>query len=106
MHLHHKPDFDACAARIEAWWQRRVLDRPPVTIQVYDDAYPPETFLAETFPFHERRRPRTASHSLRRRVGGNLRRHPRPTPGGNLAPNRPPGTRPPIALMADNTRLP
>jgi hypothetical protein len=46
MHLQAKPDFDACAARIEAWWQRRIIDRPPVTIDV--DA----EFLAETFPLN------------------------------------------------------
>jgi hypothetical protein len=34
MHLSLKPDFDTCFARYEAFWNRAVLDRPPVDIRI------------------------------------------------------------------------
>jgi hypothetical protein len=32
--LEHKPDFAAAAARLDAWWHGRIIDRPPVTLDV------------------------------------------------------------------------
>ncbi len=34
MELEHKPDFDEAMRRLEAWWDREIVDRPPVTIHV------------------------------------------------------------------------
>lgn len=34
MLLDTKPDFEPCMDRIEAWWQRELIDRPPVTLAV------------------------------------------------------------------------
>ena len=34
MELTTKPDFERCMDRIEAWWGRQIIDRPPVTINV------------------------------------------------------------------------
>lgn len=34
MDLECKPDFEKAQQRLEAWWDREVLDRPPVTIHV------------------------------------------------------------------------
>jgi hypothetical protein len=48
MRLENKPDFDACAARIDAWWQRQLADRPPVSIWTIES-----DFLSETFPYIE-----------------------------------------------------
>jgi hypothetical protein len=33
--LHCKPDFEQVMSRFEAWWQCEIIDRPPVTIDVY-----------------------------------------------------------------------
>jgi len=35
--LQHKPDFDKAMERMEAWWECRIIDRPPVTIHVRPD---------------------------------------------------------------------
>jgi len=35
--LKWKPDFDMALKRFEAWWNRAILDRPPVTIAVHSD---------------------------------------------------------------------
>jgi hypothetical protein len=37
MELLGKPDFAAALRRIEAWWHRQIVDRPPVTINVAPD---------------------------------------------------------------------
>ena len=29
-----KPDFERCLDRVEAWWERAIIDRPPVTLSV------------------------------------------------------------------------
>lgn len=34
MELTTKPDFEECMDRVEAWWARQLIDRPPVWIQV------------------------------------------------------------------------
>jgi hypothetical protein len=34
LELETKPDFQRCLDRVEAWWDRAVLDRPPVTLRV------------------------------------------------------------------------
>ena len=34
MELTTKPDLEACLDRVEAWWDRQIVDRPPVTIGV------------------------------------------------------------------------
>lgn len=34
MELTTKPDYEECMARVEAWWDRQLIDRPPVTIHV------------------------------------------------------------------------
>ncbi|KPJ70627.1 MAG: hypothetical protein AMS14_10285 [Planctomycetes bacterium DG_20] len=34
MELETKPDFETCMNRVEAWWHREILDRPPVTLKV------------------------------------------------------------------------
>jgi len=34
MELERKPDFDRALERFEAWWNRQIIDRPPVTISV------------------------------------------------------------------------
>ena len=38
----YKPDYDATLARFEAFWEREIIDRPPVTIALpRDGAFPP-----------------------------------------------------------------
>ena len=34
MELQNKPDFSRAQARLEAWWRREIIDRPPVTVAV------------------------------------------------------------------------
>jgi hypothetical protein len=34
MELERKPDFDMVLKRFEAWWERQIIDRPPVSIGV------------------------------------------------------------------------
>jgi len=34
-----KPDFDECLARIEAWYEQKVLDRPPVRFSHHNIEY-------------------------------------------------------------------
>ncbi len=60
MELAIKPDFDRAMERMEAWWECRVLDRPPVTIQIRPERAPvlPEKAHATLrdrwldFPYH------------------------------------------------------
>ncbi|MGB2820384.1 MAG: hypothetical protein WBF17_05350 [Phycisphaerae bacterium] len=40
MELQHKPDFDEALERLEAWWDCRIIDRPPVTIHVRPERQP------------------------------------------------------------------
>lgn len=40
MELERKPDFDRALARFEAWWDRQILDRPPVTVTVRPEQPP------------------------------------------------------------------
>ncbi len=37
MELQTKPDFQECLDRVEAWWDGRTLDRPPVSLTVRSD---------------------------------------------------------------------
>ena len=37
MELKCKPDFDATLKRFEAWWDRQIIDRPPVSIRTTSD---------------------------------------------------------------------
>lgn len=46
MELQNKPDFDQALARLEAWWRREIVDRPPVTVGVRPDT--PPTMPAQT----------------------------------------------------------
>ena len=41
MELKNKPDFEKCMDRIEAWWDCRIIDRPPIGIGV-TSARPPK----------------------------------------------------------------
>jgi len=40
--LKTKPDFEQCLNRIEAWWDRAIIDRPPVTLGVRSGRSPRE----------------------------------------------------------------
>ena len=40
MELESRPDFDKVLARMEAWWDCQIIDRPPVCIQVKPDRPP------------------------------------------------------------------
>ena len=35
-----KPDFDQCLDRVEAWWARQIIDRPPVSLSVHGSKKP------------------------------------------------------------------
>ena len=40
MELENKPDFEQALARLDAWWRREIIDRPPVTVAVRPTARP------------------------------------------------------------------
>ncbi len=37
--IQHKPDFDECMARIYAWYDQAILDRPPVRFHHHNIEY-------------------------------------------------------------------
>ena len=54
MDLPTKPDFEACLDRVEAWWDCRIIDRPPVTIRVQPDGPPKRTVPDHPGPLRDR----------------------------------------------------